>query len=286
MNLIRVMPAEERKMKLYLKHLRNIHPLIHCITNYVTVNDCANLLLACGASPIMADEPAEAEEITAICSGLVLNIGTLNMRTVEAMKLAGLKAHALHHPVVLDPVGAGASHLRTRTALQLLAEVKPPILRCNVSELKMLMNAGTVSRGVDAALNDRVTGENLTGSAQTVAGFARENNCVTAVSGAIDLVAAPDGRVAAIRNGTPLMELVTGSGCMLSALTAAFAAVLPDTPFEAAVAAFCTMGIAGETASEKLLPDEGNAAFRNKMIDALFRAEDDIWERKIRCEML
>lgn len=120
-------------MKTYLENIKKKSPLIHNITNYVTVNDCANITLACGASPIMADDQDEVEEITSICSGLNINIGTLNGRTIEAMILAGKKANALNHPVVLDPVGAGASTLRTKTALRLLDEVKFTVIRGNIS---------------------------------------------------------------------------------------------------------------------------------------------------------
>ena len=115
------------------ENVRSTCPLIHNITNYVTVNDCANMVLACGASPIMADDAAEVEEITAICGGLNINIGTLNKRTIESMFLAGKRANALNHPVVLDPVGAGASKLRTETAQKLLEEVKFTVIRGNIS---------------------------------------------------------------------------------------------------------------------------------------------------------
>ena len=116
--------------------VRNTCPLIHNITNYVTVNDCANIVLACGASPIMADDKEEVAEITALCAGLNINIGTLNSRTIDSMRIAGKAANALHHPVVFDPVGAGASKLRTRTAYLLLEEVQFSVIRGNISEIK------------------------------------------------------------------------------------------------------------------------------------------------------
>ena len=118
-----------------LANVREKNPLIHNITNYVTVNDCANILLACGASPIMADDVDEVEEITSLCAGLNINIGTLNQRTIPAMIAAGKQANLLHHPVLLDPVGAGASTLRTNTALQLLKEVQFTVIRGNISEI-------------------------------------------------------------------------------------------------------------------------------------------------------
>ena len=117
-------------------NVRAKSPLVHSITNYVTVNDCANIVLACGASPIMADDAAEVEDITSLCAGLNLNIGTLNSRTIPSMLLAGHTANRLGRPVVLDPVGAGASHLRTETALRLLREVKFTVIRGNISEIR------------------------------------------------------------------------------------------------------------------------------------------------------
>jgi len=266
--------------------VRELHPIVHCITNYVTANDCANLLLGCGASPIMADAVEEAEEITTLSASLVLNIGTLNGDTIAAMFRAGAKAAELHHPVVLDPVGAGASALRTETALKLLHEVHPCILRCNISEWKMLAHTGSVSRGVDAADIDRVTPENIGEMGTLLRRFAVEHGCVTAVSGEIDLIAAPDGRLAAIRNGDAMMSGVTGSGCMLSAWCAACAAAEPQDLFHALCAAHCAMGIAGEIARRGLLPGEGNASFRNRMIDAFGSCGKEDWEARCRCELL
>ena len=133
-----------------LENVRNRRPLIHNVTNYVTVNDCANILLACGGSPIMSDDAEEAEEITAICGGLNINIGTLSQRTIPAMFAAGRRAAALGHPVVLDPVGAGASALRTNTALALLEEVPFTVIRCNISEMRALAEGAGTTTGVDA----------------------------------------------------------------------------------------------------------------------------------------
>ena len=143
------------------ENVRSTCPLIHNITNYVTVNDCANMVLACGASPIMADDAAEVEEITTICGGLNINIGTLNSRTITSMLLAGKKANLLGHPVVLDPVGAGASQLRTDTAYRLLREVKFTVIRGNISEIKTLASGAGTTKGVDADVADKVTEENL-----------------------------------------------------------------------------------------------------------------------------
>ncbi|MCM1568476.1 MAG: hydroxyethylthiazole kinase [Roseburia sp.] len=253
-----------------LERVRELHPLVHNITNYVTVNDCANMLLACGASPIMADDREEAEEITALCAALHLNIGTLNVRTVPAMLAAGKRAAALGHPVTLDPVGAGASSLRTRTAIQLMREVRPTLIRGNLSEIRTLALGAADTRGVDAAGKDKVTGASLQKFAAFVKAFAAEAGCVAVVTGEIDLVS--DGiKTYGIFNGHPMMSKVTGTGCQLSALTAAFLAANKENPVEAAAAAVCAMGICGERAYARLGEAEGNASYRNYIIDAMYR---------------
>lgn len=145
----------------YLQQVQQQKPLVHCITNYVTVNDCANMVLACGASPIMADDEREVEDITSICNGLVINIGTLNERTIAAMVKAGKRANALGHPVILDPVGAGASALRTDTVFQLLREIKFTAIRGNISEIKTVALGTGTTKGVDADVADEVNAQTL-----------------------------------------------------------------------------------------------------------------------------
>ena len=201
-------------------NVRARSPLVHNITNYVTVNDCANMVLACGASPIMADDAAEVEDITSLCAGLNLNIGTLNSRTIPSMLLAGHTAHRLGRPVVLDPVGAGASHLRTETALRLLREVKPTVIRGNISEMRTLAVGSGTTKGVDADASDKITEETLDSAVAFAKSFAARTGAVIAVTGAIDIVA--DGqRAFCIRNGHPMMSAVTGTGCTLSSAIAA-----------------------------------------------------------------
>ena len=144
-----------------LNKVRETTPLVHNITNYVTVNDVANVLLACGGSPIMSDEPQDVEDITSICGGLNINIGTLNIRSIEGMKLAGKKAAELGHAILLDPVGAGASALRTNTAVSLMEEIPFSVIRGNISEIKTLASGSGTTKGVDADVADAVTEENL-----------------------------------------------------------------------------------------------------------------------------
>lgn len=268
-----------------LENVRAKSPLIHNITNYVTVNDCANILLACGGSPIMADDAEEVEEITSICGGLNINIGTLNSRTISSMLLAGKKANALGHPVVLDPVGAGASAMRTETAYKLLEQVKFAVIRGNISEIKTLANGQGTTKGVDADIADTVTEENL---AQTVAfakSFAQNSGAVIAITGAIDIVA--DAQKAyCIYNGHPMMRNVTGTGCQLSAMTAAYVTANPDRVLDAAAAAVCAMGICGEIAQKRMSPMDGNASYRDYIIDAVYRLDGDTLERCANYKMI
>lgn len=256
-------------MKAYLANVREKTPLIHNITNYVTVNDCANIVLACGASPIMADDIGEVEEITAICGGLNINIGTLNARTIESMVLAGKKANELGHPVVLDPVGAGASALRTNTAKRLLDEVRFTVIRGNISEIKTLAGVAAATQGVDANVADKVTDENLDSAVAFAKDFAAKTGAVVAITGAIDIVCNGE-RAFVIRNGHPMMSSITGTGCQLSAMTAAFVTANPDDSLGAAAAAVCAMGLAGELAHARLGEHDGNSSYRNYIIDAIY----------------
>lgn len=267
-----------------LDRVRETHPLIHNITNYVTVNDCANILLACGGSPIMADDPGEVEEITSICSGLNLNIGTLNSRTVPSMLLAGKKANELGHPVVLDPVGAGASALRTKTAMELIEKIHFTVIRGNISEIRTLAAGTGTTRGVDADLNDAVTVKTLPQAVEFAKEFSRKTGAVIAITGAIDVVA--DSQTAyCIYNGQPMMSSITGTGCQLSAMTAAYAAANPDMPLTAAAAAVCAMGVCGEKAYARLTEEDGNATYRNYIIDAIYRLDGVTLEKSARFEI-
>ena len=194
-------------------------------------------------------------------------------KSMEAVVVVGYgtqkKANLLGHPVVLDPVGAGASQLRTDTANRLLREVKFTVIRGNISEVKTLASGAGTTKGVDADVADRVTEENLDGAVAFAKAFAAKTGAVVAITGAIDIVA--DGTKAyCIRNGHPMMSAITGTGCQLSALTAAFITANPGQPLEAAAAAVCAMGLAGEIAHARLTPLDGNATYRNYIIDAIY----------------
>lgn len=268
-----------------LENVRKTCPLIHNITNYVTVNDCANILLACGGSPIMADDVEEAEDITTICGGLNINIGTLNQRTIPAMHKAGAKANELGHPVVLDPVGAGASGLRTKTAMDLLENIKFTVIRGNISEIKTLALGSGTTRGVDADIADTVTKENLSQAVAFAKEFAAKTGAVIAITGAIDIVA-DENKAYCIFNGHPMMSSITGTGCQLSAMTAAYVTANRDHPLEAAAASVCVMGICGEKARQRMTELDGNASYRNYIIDAVYNLTAEELERQARYEVI
>ncbi len=267
-----------------LENVRTKCPLIHNITNYVTVNDCANVLIACGASPIMADDKDEVEDITTICAGLNINIGTLNRRSIASMLIAGKRANKLNHPVVLDPVGVGASKLRTDTAMQLLEEIKFAVIRGNISEIKTLVFGSGTTKGVDADMADKITEENLDEIIAFAGVFAKKTGAVIAVTGAIDIVS--DGHTTyCIRNGHPMMSSISGTGCQLSAMIAAFIAANPHYALEATVAAVSAMGLAGEIAYERLSETDGNATYRNYIIDAIYNMTPDQLRKGARYKM-
>lgn len=274
----------EQVLKTMLENVRAKSPLVHNITNYVTVNDVANVLLAAGGSPIMSDDADDVEDITSICGGLNINIGTLNKNTIPSMFLAGKKANALGHIVLLDPVGAGASRLRTDTANRLMQEVRFDAVRGNISEIKTLCTGSGSTKGVDADAVDAVTEANLDNGVQLVKTFAVQTGCIIAVTGAIDLVS--DGeRCWCIRNGRAEMSRITGTGCQLSALMTAFLVANPGRKLDAAAAAVCMMGLAGEIGWANMQPGDGNSTYRNRIIDAIFNMTGDALEEGAKYEL-
>ena len=274
----------EQVLKTMLENMRAKSPLVHNITNYVTVNDVANVLLAAGGSPIMSDDADDVEDITSICGGLNINIGTLNKNTIPSMFLAGKKANALGHIVLLDPVGAGASRLRTDTANRLMQEVRFDAVRGNISEIKTLCTGSGSTKGVDADAVDAVTEANLDDGVQLVKAFAAQTGCIIAVTGAIDLVS--DGeRCWCIRTGRAEMSRITGTGCQLSALMTAFLVANPDRKLDAAAAAVCMMGLAGEIGWANMQPGDGNSTYRNRISDAIFNMTGDALEEGAKYEL-
>ena len=271
-------------MREYLENVRNTVPLVHNITNYVTVNDVANVLLACGGSPIMSDEAEDVEDITSVCGGLNINIGTLHKTSIEGMFRAGKKANELGHPVLLDPVGAGASALRTNTALGLMKELKLSVIRGNISEIKTLALGSGTTKGVDADVADAVSEESLDEAVAFVKKFAEETGTIIAVTGAIDLVS--DGKTCyVIRNGRPEMGKITGTGCQLSGMMTAYVTANPDHALEAAAAAVCVMGLAGEIGWNRMQEGDGNATYRNRIIDAIYNMTGEELEKGAKYEI-
>lgn len=233
----------------------------------------------------MSDEPEDVEDITSICNALNINIGTLNRRSIDGMFTAAAKAQSLNHALLLDPVGAGASRLRTTTSLELISNFKFTCIRGNISEISTLARGTGTTRGVDADAADAVTDANLAAKAAFAKEFAAAKGSVIAITGAIDLIA-DARRCCAIRNGTPRMGSITGTGCQLSGMTAAFLAANRDDPFTATVAAVSLMGLAGEIAESRLSKDEGNATFGAKIIDAISLMRGIDLERGAKYEML
>ena len=265
-------------MKKCLENVRKNVPLVHNITNYVTVNDVANILLACGGSPIMSDEAEDVEDITSICGGLNINIGTLHKSSIEGMMRAGKRANELGHPVLLDPVGAGASKLRTETALHIMEEIKLTVIRGNISEIKTLVSGSGTTKGVDADVADAVTEDTLDDAVAFVKAFAKARGCIIAVTGAIDLVSDGD-RCYVIRNGRPEMGKITGTGCQLSGMMTAYVTANPECPLEAAAAAVCVMGLAGEIGWSRMQEGDGNSTYRNRIIDAVYNMTGEELEK-------
>jgi hydroxyethylthiazole kinase len=240
-----------------LAALRERRPLVHQITNLVVMNETANLTLAVGALPVMAHALEEVEEMASKAGALVLNIGTLSPSWIESMLRAGKAANRALVPVVLDPVGAGATSYRTATALRLLAEVRVSVVRANPAEIAALCDQPGAIRGVESI---------STGDPGELADLAaRRLGTVVAVTGATDHVASPTGH-AAISNGVPLLTMVTGTGCMASALCGCFAAVHPDDPLAAAVAALATLGVAAEDAAGSA---RGPGSFHVNLYDSI-----------------
>lgn len=239
-----------------LDRIRERTPLVHNITNYVVMNDTANVLLAIGASPVMAHAISEVREMVSYAGALVLNIGTLDNDWVESMIIAGLEANARGIPVVLDPVGAGATAYRTATAERIIVAVRVATVRGNAGEMATVAGLRSKVRGVDS-----VSAASPEAAARLVAD--RTGGAAVA-SGAVDYVADAT-RVAEVRNGHPLMARITGSGCMATALVGAFLAVEPD-PFLASVEAMIAFGIAGEAAAGVSV---GPGTFRQNLMDAV-----------------
>ncbi|WP_394121776.1 hydroxyethylthiazole kinase [Planococcus donghaensis] len=241
-----------------LKQIRNENPLVHCITNHVVSNFQANGLLAIGASPIMGEAPEEAAELAALSQALSLNIGTLHAESLKSMLIAGESANRIGIPVVLDPVGAGASNFRKKAVREILDTVDVSVLRCNAGELAAVAGKRWQSKGVDA-------GEGLLDVRELAVSTARKLGLVVAVTGKTDIVT--DGKsVTEIPFGDPIMASITGTGCLLSSIVAAALAVQPEDPLKTVGHVLRFYAIAGqEAAKSAVLPGDFQIAFINQL---------------------
>nr|WP_295163214.1 hydroxyethylthiazole kinase [uncultured Methanobrevibacter sp.] len=258
-----------------LKNIKEKNPLTHCITNSVTINDCANAVLAIGGSPFMAEDAEELEEVVTIADVLVINIGKLSKDQVEAMKISAKTANKTNTPIVLDPVGVGVTELRNRTTLDLIENYDMTAIRGNISEIKAIaklvgvIDENNTAKGVDVNIDDIITEENLSANGEIIKELAAKLNTTILASGPIDILS--DGETTiAIDNGDDMMPLITGSGCMLSSIVGS--CVGGSTPLEGSLAAILAMNIAGEKARAKVdEKDEGTGSFRAYLIDYLYK---------------
>lgn len=270
-----------------IKNVKEKCPLTHCITNFVTVNDCANAILAIGASPIMAEELDEVEEIINISDALVINIGTLKHPQIEAMKISSAQANKTNIPITLDPVGVGVSKLRNNTTIDLINNYNISAIRGNITEIKTIAKLFNVTdetntaKGVDVCNDDIITKDNLKANGKIIAKTAEKLNTVILASGPIDILS--DGKTTiAIYGGDEMMPLITGSGCMLSSIVGS--CIGATNPFDGTLLAILAMNKAGEKARAKVDEENlGTGSFRTLLIDALYKtdAEELLNESKI-----
>jgi hydroxyethylthiazole kinase len=248
-----------------LRRVREKKPLVHNITNFVVMNYTANALLACGASPVMAHAAEEVEEMVSLAGALVLNIGTLSPPWIEAMLKAGKRANALNIPVILDPVGAGATRLRTISAKRLIEDLAIRVIRGNASEILSLAGgkAGAGTKGVDSI-------HTVDQAAETAMALARELKTTLAITGAVDLITNGD-RIFRVMNGHQMMSSVTGTGCTATVIIGAFLAVDPN-PLEAAATGLSYFGLAGEKAAAKAMTP---GSFQIALLDALYEMREE-----------
>jgi len=258
-----------------LRTIRERKPLVHNITNFVVMNETANATLALGALPVMAHAGEEVEQMARLASALVLNIGTLSSHWVDAMLLAGSAATSRGVPIVLDPVGAGATEYRTLTAHRILDGVGVTVLRGNPGEVATLVGAHAEVRGVESIVAGLEPAELARTAAQRL-------GVVTSVTGPVDHVS--DGeRVLAVANGHELLSTVTGTGCMSTALTGCFLAAKPGDPAEAAAEALAAFGVAAEDAARDA---GGPGTFHARLYDGLYALDPETLDERVRIEEL
>ena len=259
-------------------------PLIHCLTNNVTINDAANAVLAVGGSPIMSEHPLETADVTARAQALVINIGNLTDAKIESIFKSGKVARERGIPVVFDPVGVTSSKLRKQLSERIVSEIRPTIIKGNMTEIKALANISGNSSGVDVHQNDLTTEQTLEVNSKIAYNLAKELGCVIAASGAIDIIASPDS-VCSLHNGTPTLAKLTGTGCMSGMMMGVYASVL--TPAQAAMLGISVLNIAGELAQEYIEANQaGLGSFKVKLFDYISTMDAQILEKRGRVQCI
>lgn len=244
----------------FISLVKNKKPLVHHITNVVTINDCANVTLAIGASPVMTTNPEEVEDMVKIADALVLNIGTISDSVVKSIIIAGKAANKKGIPVILDPVGVGATPYRKRIAKEILKEVSVSIIRGNASEIYGLIGGQALTKGVDA-------GDVSIDQGELALNAAKQLSCVVVVSGKVDAIS--DGtNIVRIYNGDSYLPSISGTGCMLTSLIGSFAGCSDDL-FGASIIGTLVMGLAGERAKKAMGENGGIGTFRMKLMDEI-----------------
>jgi hydroxyethylthiazole kinase len=265
-----------------LKKIKKQRPIIHCITNQVTINDCANAILAIGGSPIMAYDEQEVEDIVSMSQALVINIGTLNHHCIQSMIKAGQMANRLHIPVVLDPVGVGASSLRKKVLFDMLEQVHFDVIKGNVSEIKVIFNHRGFHGGVDVSQHDQINNDNLDQCIHMAQQLSQKLKGIIVITGVIDIVC-QEKKVYIIKNGCSMMARITGTGCMLGAVIGTFVGC--DCSIKSVAYASAMMGYCGELAHQKAKSQlSGTGSMRMYLIDYLSLLDDEQMKRGIHIE--
>ena len=279
-----------KKIDETLKDIREKNALTHCITNSVTINDCANAVLAIGGSPFMAEDAEELEEVVTIADVLVINIGKLSKEQIESMHISSKTANKTNTPIILDPVGVGVTELRNKTTMELINDYDITAIRGNITEIKAIaklagvLDESNTAKGVDVNIDDIITEENLKDNGELICELASKLNTTILASGPIDILS--DGNLTvAIDNGDDMMPLITGSGCMLSSIVGS--CIGGSNPFDGSLVAILAMNIAGERARAKVdEKDEGTGSFRTYLIDYLYKTDSETLTEKANIKIL
>ena len=279
-----------KKIDETLKDIREKNALTHCITNSVTINDCANAVLAIGGSPFMAEDAEELEEVVTIADVLVINIGKLSKEQIESMHISSKTANKTNTPIILDPVGVGVTELRNKTTMDLINDYDIAAIRGNITEIKAIaklagvLDESNTAKGVDVNIDDIITEENLKDNGELICELASKLNTTILASGPIDILS--DGNLTvAIDNGDDMMPLITGSGCMLSSIVGS--CIGGSNPFDGSLVAILAMNIAGERARAKVdEKDEGTGSFRTYLMDYLYKTDSETLTEKANINIL